>query len=257
MTSQINYSERFQQQKAVDSYESGEYNPRSYSTFIWNLQQPVLAQFLKESRLGRNGPLRLLDFACGTGRIIANVESMVDDAEGIDISEKMVELARRKCQRARLKVGNIVAQPDLLKGPYDVITCFRFVLNVEPDIRRDALRQLRRVVVEPNGRLILSVHGNSRSLRHPAIAWKRWVLRKASVKERSEIMLNEMSPDEARRLFADCGFEVVEQWGFGIVPPTLYRTPLRWLAGKIDSFAARRGWWKNWSIDLVFVCRPL
>jgi SAM-dependent methyltransferase len=256
MTSPIAYADRFQEQDAVDSYESGEYGQRSYSTFIWSLQQPVLVQLLNDLKLQRSAPMRLLDFACGTGRILASVEALVDDAEGIDISERMVKIAREKCPRATLSVGDVSLQPDLLRGPYDVITCFRFVLNVEPDVGRDALRSLRRAISEPDGRLIFTVHGNSRSLRHASIAWKRWRLRKSAT-VRGDVMLNEMSPTEARRLIAECGFEVVEQVGFGILPPTLYRTPLRAIAVMVDSFAASRRLWKNRSIELFFVCRPV
>ena len=40
-------------------------------------------------------------------------------------------------------------------------------------------------------------------------------------------MLNELSPAGAQRLLAESGFEIVRQFGFGLLPPTLYRTPLR------------------------------
>lgn len=256
MTTNINYADRFQQEGSVESYETGEYNPRSYSTFIWNLQQPVLARLVQDLRQNGKAPVRLLDFACGTGRIISSIETLVDDAEGIDISEKMVEVARRKCRTARLGVGDIIQHPALLHGPYDLITCFRFVLNVEPEIRRSALHRLRQVISEPNGRLIISVHGNSGSLRHLAIAWKRWRLRNASPSQQGEVMLNEMSSAEARELFRETGFEVVDEFGFGILPPTLYRTPLRRMAGAIDSFGTRRRYLTDRSIDLLFVCRP-
>ena len=257
MTSPIAYADRFQAQDAVDSYESSEYGQHSYSTFIWNLQQPVLTQLLSDLKLERAAPMRLLDFACGTGRILASVEALVDEAEGIDISERMVKIAREKCPRASLSVGDVARQPDLLHGPYDVITCFRFVLNVEPDVGRDALRTLRGAISEPDGRLIFTVHGNSRSLRHASIAWKRWRMGKNAAAARDDVMLNEMSPAEAWRLVAECGFEVVEQMGFGILPQRLYRTPLRGFAAMVDSFAASRRLWKNHSIELLFVCRPV
>ena len=70
-------------------------------------------------------------------------------------------------------------------------------------------------------------------------------------------MLNEMSPGEARRLLMDNGFEVVRQFGFGIFPPTLYRTPLRGLASAGDRWTAGENAWKNCAIDLLFVCRPV
>jgi predicted TPR repeat methyltransferase len=190
----VSYASRFEQAAAVESYEQQEYSPKSYATFIWQLQQPVLKQLLSAFRQNRPQPVRLLDFACGTGRIISFLEPMVDSADGVDLSEQMVDVARTKCQKARLMAGDILAQPALLPEPYDIITCFRFVLNVEPTLRSQALRQLRRSIREPDGLLLVNVHGNSRSLRHPAVLWKRWRMRHATAEAKAQAMLNEMSP---------------------------------------------------------------
>jgi ubiquinone/menaquinone biosynthesis C-methylase UbiE len=252
MPETTSYLNRFQDQAAVAAYESKEYGAASYSSYVWQWQRPVVEQIIKTHQPGRNTPARLLDFACGTGRVLACVESLVDTAEGVDISENMVVLARSKCRRAQLKVGDILSQPELLQQGYDFITAFRFLLNVEPAMRRAALLKLRGVISQPDGLLVVNVHGNSRSLRHPAILWRRW-------RERSQptdAMLNEMSPDEARTLLRECGFQVVRQFGFGILPPTLYRTPLRGLAARVDTLFAGDNPWRDCSIDMLFVCRP-
>ena len=246
------YSARFQDQAAVAAYESKEYAAASYASLVWQWQRPVVEQIIKDHRLRKNAPVRLLDFACGTGRVLASVESLVDAAEGIDISENMVALARAKCRKAQFKVGDILSQPGLLQRDYDIITAFRFLLNVEPAVRRSVLRKLRMVAREPDCLLLVNIHGNSRSLRHPALLWRRW-------RERSrptDAMLNEMSPDEARSLLHECGFQVVQQFGFGLLPPTFYRTPLRSLAAKADQMVAGDNLWRDYAIDLMFVCRP-
>jgi len=83
--------------------------------------------------------------------------------------------------------------------------------------------------------------------------WRRW-------RERSRpsgAMLNEMSPGETRTLLREGGFEVVQQLGIGLLPPTLYRTPARGLAQALDKSLAARSCGKNWSIDLMFACRPI
>lgn len=252
----INYSDRFRNAGAVQNYESNEYGPGSYSSSIWELEKPFVHSFAERLRQERGGRLRLLDFACGTGRIISHLEPLAAEAHGIDISEGMVSLARKKCSKASLAVGDIVGHPDLLSGPFDLITCFRFVLNVEADVREQALKALRRRIQEPDGRLIVSIHGNSRSLRHPAIVWRRRQAGKLPEAERSQAMLNEMSISEGKAMLLRCGFEVVEIWGFGILPPTLYRTPLKRLAAAFDRSAARRQWFTGAAIDLVLVCRP-
>ena len=249
----INYSERFQDSTAVADYESKEYGAGSYAARIWEMQRPVVEKIITDFRGGGKNPARLLDFACGTGRVIATLEPLVDAAEGIDISPNMVALARAKCRRASLHVGDILSQPELLQGKFDVITAFRFLLNVEPAVRRCILKKLRDVLRAPDGLLIVNVHGNSRSLRHPAIVWRRR-------RERAHptgAMLNEMSPAETRRLLHDCGFQIVRQFGFGMLPPTLYRTPGRGLAETIDRALAGENVLSNLSIDLMLVCRPV
>jgi SAM-dependent methyltransferase len=248
----ISYSERFQQQNAVESYEAKEYAAGSYSARIWQLQRPVVEKFVADLRSAQNGKLRLLDFACGTGRVLACVEEFADTADGIDISEKMVAVARAKCRRAHLQVGDILAQPELLQKNYDVITCFRLLLNLEPELRTKILQELRRALREPDGRLLINVHGNSHSLRHPAIVWRRCRERA----KKSEVMANEMSPAETGKLLWENGFRIERQIGFGILPPGFYRTPLRHAAFAADKFFAGENAWSRWSVDILFVCAP-
>jgi SAM-dependent methyltransferase len=248
----ISYSERFQQKAAVESYDANEYAAGSYSTRIWQLQRPVLEKLLANFRGTQSGPTLLLDFACGTGRVLSWVEQFADTADGIDISEQMVAVARAKCSRARLQVGDVLANPELLGKNYDVITCFRLLLNLEPEMRARILRELRKLIREPDGLLLVNVHGNLRSLRHPAILWRRW--REQTAK--SDIMLNEMSPTETDKLLWENGFRVMRKIGFGILPPGFYKTPLRNAAFAADKFLAGENAWTNWSVDILFVCSP-
>jgi SAM-dependent methyltransferase len=236
----------------VAVYESQEYAPTSYSSHVWLWQQPVVEKCIRDFRASLGRPVRLLDFACGTGRVTSAVEPLVDEVLGVDISENMIALARGKCQRARFAVGDILTQPELLHGKFDLVTAFRFLLNVEPEVRRKVLRRLREVI-RPDGLLLVNVHGNSHSLRHPAIVWRRWRERH----RKTDAMLNEMSPAESRQLLTDSGFQVVHQFGFGILPPTFYRTPLRGLVEVVDRPLAGENFLNNLSIDMLFVCRPV
>ena len=246
------YADRFQPSAAVDAYEAGEYAADSYASCTWRWQRPVLERVVAEFRGAPAGPVRLLDFACGTGRVLAALEPLVDQAEGVDISENMAAVARKKCPRSRLVVGDVLAEPGLLRPPYDVISCFRFLLNAEPELRGRVLRKLREALRTPDGLLLVNVHGNARSLRHPAIVWRRWRCRRGN----DDTMLNEMSPGAARRLLAESGFKIVRQFGFGMLPPTLYRTPLRGFAAAVDGALAGEHFWNDCAIDLLFVCRP-
>lgn len=247
------YSERFQNSASVADYESKEYGAGSYSKAVWEMQLPFVQKIITDFRRTQSGRARLLDFACGTGRVTAALESLVDDIFGVDISENMVAVARGKCPKATFQVGDIFSQPELLQNNYDLITSFRFLLNVEPELRLRVLKKLRTVLRAPDGLLIVNVHGNARSLRHPAIVWRRWRERSKN----SGAMLNEMSPAETKALLRESGFQIVRQFGFGMLPPTLYRTPFRNVAAVVDKTLAGENGWSSCAIDLMFVCRPV
>ncbi|MEI9863130.1 MAG: class I SAM-dependent methyltransferase [Limisphaerales bacterium] len=248
----ISYTERFQQKDEVSSYDAAEYGAGSYASHMWRLQRPVLERVVGEFRAAHSQPVKLLDFACGTGRVLSVLEPLVAAADGVDISENMVAMARGKCSKARLLVGNILTEPALLQPSYDLISCFRFVLNAEPELRGRVLKRLRQVLHSPDGLLIINMHGSSRSLRHPAIAWRR-----GREGARGDVMLNEMSPGEMERLLAASGFKIIRQFGFGMLPPTLYRTPLRRIAGALDGSLAGEHFWNGFAIDILYVCRPV
>ncbi|MEJ0088422.1 MAG: methyltransferase domain-containing protein [Limisphaerales bacterium] len=246
------YTERFQQKDEVSSYDEAEYRAESYASWMWRLQRPVLERLVKEFRASQSKPVRLLDFACGTGRVISVLEQLVDASDGVDISENMVAVARGRCSKARLLVGNVLTEPELLQPSYDLISCFRFVLNAEPELRRRILQRLRQGLRSPGGLLLINMHGNSRSLRHPAIVWRR-----GREGAKGDVMLNEMSPVEMERLLETSGFEIVRRFGFGMLPPTLYRTPLRRVAGAVDRSLAGEHFWNGWAIDILYLCRPV
>jgi SAM-dependent methyltransferase len=243
----MNYAERFQDAASVADYESREYAADSYASRIWELQKPVLQKTVADLCKNKNGA-RLLDFACGTGRVISDLENFAAEADGLDISPEMVEVAKTKCRKTRFQIGDILAQPELLNKKYDIITAFRFLLNTEPEIRLRVLKKLRSAL-DTDGWLIANVHGSSRSLRHPAIWWRRH-------SKNANEMLNELSPCETQNLFREAGFEIVRRIGFGILPPTLYRTPLRGAAFAFDRSLAGENCSSAISIDVLYVCHP-
>lgn len=244
------YAERFQPPESAAAYDRAEYAAGSYATAAWRWQRPAVEKIVADFCAAQARPVRLLDFACGSGRVLAALEPLVGSADGVDISASMVARARERCPKSRLLVGDILADQNLLAPEYDFISCFRFLLNAEPGLRRRVLRRLREALRSPGGLLLVNVHGNARSLRHPAIAWRRW--RGAPPGQ----MLNEMSPAEMKALFAESGFAIERQLGFGLLPPALHRTPLRPAADWFDRALSGATPWAGWSVDLLCVCRP-
>ena len=245
------YSSRFLKRETAEAYAQGEYGQESYSTAIWAMQVPVLRKLLGNVSQN-NQKAAHLDFACGTGRITRLVESIFEHVDALDISPAMVEIARESKDHARFFVGNILESPELCPGPYTSITSFRLLLNLDPLLRIPVLTQLGHRL-HPDGTLIVNLHGNRHSLRHPAILWKRWKYRHASVPD--NLMLNDMSQTEVEQCLNSAGFSIEEIFGFGILPPTCYRLPFNSLWRSLDRWLSGLDCLKLLGIDLIFVCR--
>lgn len=240
------YASRFRDREEVLHYESVEYAANSYASHIWNLQKPTLTEIIKRHEPASNS--RLLDFACGTGRVLSFVENLVDHSDGIDISPEMAEVARTKCSKANIVVGDILSEPDLVSGDYDFVTMFRFLLNTEHEMRYKILRKVRKRLVNKKGVLIANVHGNTTSARYAALTYRKFVHGETH---------SQLSRPQIYRMFEETGYEVVSEYGFGLLPPLLYRTFLSGVSKSFDACASRLPLLLPISIDLLYVCRPV
>lgn len=239
-----NYSESFQNRESAKFYEEVVYGPGSYDQFIWELQSTRLASIFDELSRSHRG-LTHLDFACGTGRIISFLENFTKESTGIDISESMLSIAKKKVTKAKLLVRDISNNQDIDAATYSVITTFRFFLNAEPPLRKTVMAFLSERLDGSEGRLIFDIQGNKHSLRHLAIKWR------TKKGERG----NEMSYNEVRQLVEDSGLEIESWHGFGVVPAFLHRSLLGSLMRIIDRMFTKLPFMKLVSYDLLFVCR--
>jgi len=248
------YSQRFATTESVQEYECQEYSPNGYAAKIWNLQKPFLGEIFTHFKR-QHDHIRLLDFACGTGRVLTYFEKFCNSSDGLDISETMVEKARERCHLSSFCVANICADEVLHDKHYDVITSFRFLLNAEPELRFEVLKQLRKRMNEEHGILIVNVHGNCCSTRHFSILLRR-LRAKFNPAAHEHIMMAEMGLEETRSLLGNARFKVVQELGFGIVPSFLYKTFLHPLCYWVDSKFCGSGWMSRFSVDVIFVCEP-
>jgi SAM-dependent methyltransferase len=220
-------------------YDSIIYNEESYDTFIWSLQRPYVRSRAVGLR-SRFGSLRYLDFACGTGRVLTAVEDLADTSTGIDMAPPMIERARLKSS-ADFLVADVCDPAQRPTGEFDLITAFRFFLNVD-DVTRRAVMNALSAMLRPGGELVFNMHGNktsSASLVH----WRKDAARSDNL----------MRIGDVRRLVQGAGLKVVAQSGYGLSPRTLYHGRLSNLVRAID----RRLGGPHLSAvshDVVFVC---
>ncbi len=249
------YANRFATPDAVSGYENAEYAPDGYAALIWGLQKPFLHGIF-EARHKGVGSCRLLDFACGTGRVLGFCEEFCSVSDGLDISSAMIAKAEARCRQSRLVVGDICTEAILLEQPYDVITAFRFLLNAEPPLRVAVLEQLRKRIHSEHGILIVNMHGNSASARRFPLCLRRFRARVDPAKHQ-EVMMAEMSLAETRVLLRNAGFRVIREIGFGVVPGFLYRSMLKPICHWLDGRLCGSNFFKSISTDVIFVCAPI
>ncbi len=70
--------------------------------------------------VGAGAGVRLLDLACGPGHTTAAATGAGAEATGLDASEPMIDIARRRFPDSRFVVGDMLAPPG---GPWDAIVC--------------------------------------------------------------------------------------------------------------------------------------
>lgn len=188
----------------AEDYDRGFAVPGSAKATSWEIERELLGAAL---RTHAPHPVRgAVDFACGTGRVLAFLQERVARCTGVDVSPEMLALARRRCPKARLVRADVTGDEQVeLDHPVDVVTAFRFFLNAEPELRRRALRWIRGHL-EPGGVLLANFHLNPHSVRGSYLRTRRLP---------DQPML---SLGDVRRLLADAGFAVVAQHGYEYLP---------------------------------------
>jgi ubiquinone/menaquinone biosynthesis C-methylase UbiE len=101
----------------------------------------------------------VLDVNCGTGTLALMMADRVlpgGRVTGTDLAEKMLEVARRKAGGAGPEF--VLANAEILPfddGSFDRVTCSLAVHEMNREGRRNALAEMRRVLV-PGGRLVIA-----------------------------------------------------------------------------------------------------
>jgi SAM-dependent methyltransferase len=226
--------------KGADYHAVFRDNPRR--ALLWRLEQELLERILARFLAGR--PIDHLDFACGTGRILAFLEGRTRSSTGVDVSASMLAAARGH-------VGSTLVEGDLTRGDllperrFDLITAFRFFPNAEPELRRDAMAALA-ARLAPGGVLVFNNHINRASLLRRLVRLARG----------AEATRDCMAPGEAEELVAGAELRVLARYHAGIVPETEQRLLRpRALVAAVERAATHLPL-AGLSDDVLYVCGP-
>ena len=154
-----------------DSHTS-EHKPEKYDrafqenplkAVLWSLEKRFLKSILRRFFRGRR--IEHLDFACGTGRILAFLEARVSVSVGVDLSSGMLDRARSKVRGADLFEADLTRDDVLGDRRFDLITAFRFFPNAQPELRSEVMRLLVHHL-RPGGHIVFNNHKNDGSMRN-------------------------------------------------------------------------------------------
>ncbi len=241
------YRAQFDRPAKADEYDDVHLAAGSYSDLLWEIEQRQLTEIVESFR--RTHPrIDLLDFAAGTGRIIAFLEQRVDSATGIDVSAAMVERAAGKLTGGTMICKDITDKADEIEGRYDLITAFRFVLNAEPALRIAAFRALAARLRDRSSVLVFNNHGNPWSHKLPV--WPYHRLRRIGAGYRTEG--NYMTGREARRLADEAGLTIERVLGCGLLSAKSLRL---WSYDRVLRWEHRlaRGLPARWGVNQIYV----
>jgi SAM-dependent methyltransferase len=206
------YKQHFAGTTEAENYDREVYATNSYSSLLWELEKAELGLLLGKIRQ-THAHVGYLDFAAGTGRVSAFLETLVDKATAIEISPSMAARAGRRLCATQVLCRDITAEGAAVEDKYDLITAFRFFLNAEPNLRWAAMRALASRLRDESSLLVFNNHGNLWSLK--ILGWPYHRLR--SAQKGWQPQGNYLRHSQVRRLLEDAGLRIVKVIGLGVL----------------------------------------
>ncbi|MEU9505251.1 class I SAM-dependent methyltransferase [Micromonospora sp. NPDC048170] len=153
----------------------------------------VLTGFADLVRAAGNGPVA--DVGCGPGRVTGYLHGLGLDAFGLDLSPRMVEIARRSHPHLRFEVG-AMPDPGLPDASLGGIVAWYSTIHVPDELLPATFAGFRRALL-PGGHLVMAFQVGDEPLHRTEAfgypvslsAWRR-------------------RPDRVAELLADAGLEV-------------------------------------------------
>lgn len=129
----------------------------SYDETVWSLETATQFTVFALEHLGGAGKLRVLDAGCGTGLLGKEIRPLAAQLDGMDLSGKMLEQARKRKIYDSLVESDIVdgmARPDCRES-YDLIVC-NWCLFYFPSL--DGFFSAAAASLAPGGQVLFTVY---------------------------------------------------------------------------------------------------
>lgn len=168
----------------------------------WDSYMTSMETSLMESILSGLGKIpSALDFACGTGRLTKTIENFVNQSFAVDISQSMVEQAKKDCKKTKFFIADISREEIDIDAVY-LINSFRFFGNAQNELRLAVLKALNRYLVQ-DGYLVINNHRNP------------WAINSISHRLAGKGEGIDLSYFKLKSLLRKCGFTIKDTYGIG------------------------------------------
>jgi len=225
-----------------------------YRRFIWEWEQVVLKDIL-DKKLKHDS--NILDFACGTGRVLDFLKTQTLNVTGVDISPEMLETSKANHPELEIIQADLTRDNIFLgKRTFDVISSFRFFLNAQNTLRLEALKALH-PLLKDDGIFIFNNHGNSASL---GLIADKMVLEFKNLYRSPEKQhhINLLSHSKMKSLLSETGFEIVDIHHRSVVPVMSEKTSkdVSKLEGLENWFSSRSAF-RSLARNIIYVCKKV
>ena len=176
-----------------------------FENILWEIEERCLKDIFV--RYNINQESKVLDFACGTARITSFLDTIFSNVTGVDISESMLDKAKKRDLRCKFILRDITKEP--LDGKFDLLTSFRFFLNANDELCNEVLQSLKKNMTK-DSIFVFNIHGNRNSI----LGLIFFIQKKLGMQG----VLNTMSYRSIKNMFNNNGYEIIEYRGIGLFP---------------------------------------
>jgi len=228
-----------------------------FSYARWLIEKEELSAYFNQLSEKLTG-LNYLDFACGTGRLLSFLENFFQKPVGVDISEEMLNIARRTCKNSQLLCADITSNNVLDGQLFDIVTAFRFFLRAENSLREAVFGKIYELLSD-NGLFIFNVHDNKFSMNWPLYLFSLISGKESPVPGPFDLGTRPFFQDGlVSAMLKRNGFQIEKVVHLGIVPNFLYGLPVfTSLYYKLDLLMYKHQLLKTIAVERIYYCKKI